>query len=153
MDIQRREQLRHSLRSLAEAYAANMSLMQRTFALLEEELALDPLTYLQTLSGRARFAFLIDRSHFSVRFHGKTCFLGNTLSFHFLERLAVRPQEYVPYEDLLTDVWRSKRSDETVRSLVKMLRRKLRKEGMAELANAIDGSVSGHYALMIERQQ
>ena len=48
MDLHRREQIQRSLRSLAESYAATIELMQQTFGLLCEELALDPVTYLHT---------------------------------------------------------------------------------------------------------
>ena len=42
------------------------------------------------------------------------------------------------------------RVDAAVHSAVKVLRRKLSAAGMADLAAAIDGSVSRHYALMLD---
>ena len=117
----RRDHIQRSLRSLADAYAATMRLMEQTLELLYEEAALDPLTYMQTQfssasspsSGRL---LVVDPHRFLVRFEGRECFLGNTYSFRFLSRLARRPNLYVKYEDLLTDVWQGKRSDATVRS-------------------------------------
>jgi hypothetical protein len=47
MNPDRREQIRRSLSSLAESYAATMELMERTLSLLCEELALDPWTYVR----------------------------------------------------------------------------------------------------------
>jgi DNA-binding winged helix-turn-helix (wHTH) protein len=85
----------------------------------------------------------------SVTFQGKDCFLGNTLPFKFLSHLARRPNAYVSYEDLLADVWRGVRSDSAVRSVVKALRARLRRAGLDGLADAIDGTVAGHYALKL----
>jgi hypothetical protein len=48
MDTDRRDQIRRSLSSLADSYAATMELMEQTLSLLCEELALDPWAYYQT---------------------------------------------------------------------------------------------------------
>jgi DNA-binding response OmpR family regulator len=154
MEPRRREQIQRSLRSLAESYRATMGLMEQTLALLCEELSLDPLTYFQTrsLSEPAQASqpgLLVDPSVLSVTFRGKVCFLGNTLPFKFLRRLAQRPNTYVTYEDLLAEVWQGVRSDEAVRSVAKTLRNRLRRAGLADLAAAIDGTVPGHYALRL----
>jgi DNA-binding response OmpR family regulator len=154
MNTDRREQIRRSLCSLAESYAATMELMERTLSLLCEELALDPWTYFQTHpSSRSvpsdRHGLVVDHKLLSVHFDGKTCFLGNTLSFRFLARLSERPNAYVSYEELLSDVWQGVRSDAAVRSTVKTLRQRLRKAGMGGLADAIDGKVPGHYTLKV----
>lgn len=156
MDTANRETIRLSLRSLAEAYAANTDMMRRTFALLEQELALDPLSYLQTRSlppdgVTGAPGLTINPSHFSIRYGDKDCFLGNTLPFRFLVCLARRRQGFVSYQDLFADVWDGmERSDDAVRSVAKMLRRKLRAAGMADLAAAIDGRrVPGHYRLAV----
>lgn len=93
--------------------------------------------------------FFVDRSRLTVTFRGKSCFLGNTLPFRFLERLAEKPNTFVPHEELLTDVWEGNRSDAAVRSVVKTLRRKLRDAGLTEVADAIDGTTSGHYTLKL----
>jgi DNA-binding response OmpR family regulator len=93
----------------------------------------------------------IDRSVMCVVYRGQSCFLGNTLMLKFLERLARRPNRYVSYDSLLSDVWNSIRENSSVRSVVKELRAKLRAAGMSRLSDAIDGHVSGHYGLMLDR--
>jgi hypothetical protein len=154
MNPDRREQIRRSLGSLAQSYAAIMELMEQTFDLLCDELALDPWAYFQRQQlpqpprpGHPGLA--VDASQFTVRFGGKACFLGNTLPFRLLARLARRPDAYVPYEDLLEDVWQGVRSDAAVRSVAKTLRQKLRRAGLDVLADALDGNVPGHYALRL----
>lgn len=42
MNTDRRDSIRDSLRRLAESHAATMQVMERTYALLCEEFALDP---------------------------------------------------------------------------------------------------------------
>jgi DNA-binding response OmpR family regulator len=86
----------------------------------------------------------------SVNFEGKACFLGNTYPFKLIACLARRPNTYVTHEVLLSEVWEGIRCNATVRSAVKVLRKKLRQAGMAALADAIDGSTSGHYALKLK---
>ncbi|MFL5329207.1 MAG: hypothetical protein ACJ8C4_09845 [Gemmataceae bacterium] len=93
----------------------------------------------------------IDRSRLTVAYRGKTCFLGNTLAFRFLVHLARRPDAYVAYEDLLSEVWRGMRTDSAVRSVAKTVRHRLRAAGLSELASAIDGSVARHYRLRIRK--
>lgn len=154
MDADRRESLRRSLRSLAESYAATMALMEETYALLSDELALDPLDYFARWAGTAQHQAerrpVVAEARLTVTFGGRTCFLGNTLPFRLLARLARRPNCYVTHEDLLADVWeRGVRSDAAVRSVVKTLRQKLRRAGLGELADAIDGSAPGRYALRL----
>jgi hypothetical protein len=51
--------------------------------------------------------------------------------------------------DLLEDVWGGERQAATIRGVVKRLRERLRENGMQQLADAIDGSVRGHYGLML----
>ncbi len=94
---------------------------------------------------------IADRATFCARWGGKSCYLGNTLSFRLLERLAHRPNQLFCYDTLLQDVWESKRSREAVRSVVKVLRQKLRAAGMDDLAQAIDGNAAHHYGLMLDR--
>lgn len=93
---------------------------------------------------------IIDEDTFSVRWADRTCCLGNTVSFRLLARLARRPNQFVAYEVLFKDVWDDGyTSPEAVRSAVKVLRRKLAAAGMQDLADAIDGSTSRHYALKL----
>jgi DNA-binding response OmpR family regulator len=149
----RREQIRRSLARLAQSQQATMTILEQTLSLLCEELSLDPLAHFQAQSsspsGDPRLA--VDPSLLTVHFQGKTCFLGNTLPFRFLARLAQRPNRYFSYEELLATVWDgSCRSDSSVRSVVKVLRRRLREAGMGELADAIDGTVPGRYAIKLQ---
>jgi DNA-binding response OmpR family regulator len=154
MQPQRREKIDRSLRVLAESYRSMMEVMENTLALLCEELHLDPLTYLKTRpTVRAAHAsgqnLAVDPGLLSVTFRGKVCFLGNTLPFRFLYHLAQRPNRYVDYEELLAEVWQGTVSDSAVRSVVKTLRRRLRRAGLPDLAEAIDGTARGHYALKL----
>ena len=92
---------------------------------------------------------IADRSTFSVHWRNKTCYLGNTLPFRLLERLAHRPNQLIHHDRLLDEVWECQRSKEAVRSVVKVLRQKLSHAGMEDLADAIDGTTSRHYGLML----
>jgi DNA-binding response OmpR family regulator len=156
MNSKKRDQIRRTLRNMAAAHASMIDFMEQALSLLNEELALDPVTFWHShKSGGAATSSAklpsVDRDSFSIRFRGKECFLGNTLPFRLFERLMHQANTYVAYEELLTDVWDGVRSDEAVRSVVKRLRATLRHGGMPELATAIDGSVVGHYALNLER--
>lgn len=156
MDAEKRELIRCTLRSLAETHAAMMELMEQTMTLLNEELALDAVTFWITrqspaASSRVTDRLDVDHEHLRVSFRGKSCFLGNTLPFRLLARLASRPNAYLTYEQLLDDVWDGLRSDSAIRSVVKRLRAMLRRDGMSELADAIDGSMPGRYALRASR--
>lgn len=157
METRRRAQIQQSLRSLADSYKITMELMEHTFELLCEELELDPLTYLRTRPAPppptthvGKHGFTIDPAFLSVAFRGKVCFLGDTLCFKLISFLARRPNAYFPYETLLADVWDGVvRSDSAVRSVVKILRTRLREAGLPDLADAIDGTVRRHYALKL----
>ncbi len=157
MDTRRREDIKHSLRSLAEYYAALIRLLEHTLALLYEEAALDPLNYaqsrLQAEQPSQQKSLVIDSETLVVHFRGKPCFLGGRLPFKLLSRLARRPDTYVTYEQLCADVWNYECTDDAVRSMVKMLRRKLRAKGLGELADAIDGSVPRRYALHLDKSR
>jgi DNA-binding response OmpR family regulator len=156
MKTDRREQIRQSLRSLAESYAGTMELMEQTVTLLCEELSLDSWSYFKARAvtrndpGRP-CALVIDPSLFTVTFQGKTCFLGNTLPFRLLTRLAKRPNAYVSHSELLTDVWDAVRSEGAIRAIVKVLRQRLNQAQLGPLADAIDGTVRGHYALKLDQ--
>jgi len=81
---------------------------------------------------------IISVSARTVTWRGRSCKLGNTTLFRLMERLSRRPNWHVTYEQLLGDVWeRNKRSDETIRSTVSQLKRKLKAEEMDGLAGAI----------------
>jgi DNA-binding response OmpR family regulator len=95
---------------------------------------------------------IIDGATFCVHWDGRTCRLGNTLAFRLLERLARRPNQLVPCDVLLDELWDGYSSRDAVRSMVRVLRRKLCAAGMEDLALAIDGSTTHHYGLMLAGQ-
>jgi DNA-binding response OmpR family regulator len=154
MDVSKRQKIQRILRNLAKSHAATMELMEQTLTLLNDEFELDAITFWQShISATTKSSHRIpriDHDQLQVHFRGKTCALGNTLPFRFLEYLLRRPNKYVTYEELLTSVWDGQRSDAAVRSVVKRLRRRLKCEGMSTLADAIDGSHSGRYAVRIK---
>lgn len=154
MSSTRRERIARVLRDLAEAHAASTKVLEQAMSLLCVEFNFDPLTYLQTRSlppaaNGVTQRLVIDKAMLSVSFAGKSCFLGNTLPFKFLSTLARRPNSYISYEQLLEDVWGCQVSDGAIRTVAKNLRNLLRKAGLAEVADAIDGSVYGHYVLKL----
>jgi len=90
---------------------------------------------------------LLDDSTFSVIWKNKTVFLGNTLGFKLLERLARCPNRYVTHADFLEKIWEDElASINRLRTVVRRLRVILREGGMGELADAILG-YHGHYVL------
>ncbi len=99
----------------------------------------------QSLDFRPR----LDRQLFEVRYGDTACVLGNTLEFRLLERLLQRPNIYHTHDNLLSTVWKGVVSVDAIRSVVKTLRAKLRKANLEELADCIDGSKKGHYAIRL----
>ena|SRR5690349_14552413 len=153
MNPDKREQIRRTLKSLAEAQASTIQLMEQAVALFSDELALDPLSFWKSHKSRqlpmSSAGAIVDEELLEIRYRGRKCFLGNTLPFRFFARLHRRPNSYLTYEELLEDVWDGIRSDSAIRTVVKRLRNILRRAGMDELADAIDGSVPGRYALRL----
>lgn len=92
----------------------------------------------------------VERGTYSVGWGTGRCVLGHTMAFHIMERLAKRPNEYINMDRLLDDLWTGPRAYSTVRSTVCRLKSKLRAAGMADLAGLIDGSMNGHYGLMLD---
>lgn len=137
MNTDRRDSIRASLRCLAEAHAATMEVMERTYALLCAEFALDPQECLRRPAAPEPPTDhphpVIDRSRFTVSFRGHSCRLGNTIPFRFLARLAQTPELYVIHQALIDDLWDGVCSDDALRSVVKHLRRRLRAAGLGEL--------------------
>jgi DNA-binding response OmpR family regulator len=154
MNADKREQLQVALRNLARAHAATIEFMEQALGLVADDLDLAPLTFLRSETAKKRVSKpgtqFVDEDVLSVNYRGRSCFLGNTLSFRFFSQLAQRPNAYLTYEELFSEVWQCDRSDAAVRSVVKRLRSALRRHGMTELADAIDGSVPGHYALKLK---
>ena len=106
-----------------------------------------PIPLRESASGPARPALDVNRGMLSVLWKGRTCYLGYTLPFRLIERLAQRPGHYLRVDRLADDLWDGPRAASTVRSAVSDLRAKLVAAGMRDLASMIDGSNPGHYGL------
>jgi DNA-binding response OmpR family regulator len=92
---------------------------------------------------------IMSETTLTVSWNGSSLYLGHTLYFRLLERLARRPNQYVTHLDLLRDVWdNDETATSTIRSVVRYLRRRLREGGMGELAHAIRGH-NGRYILEV----
>ncbi len=143
--------IQETLRKMAAAHAAVMAASEEAMTLLsaEFEAVARPQVHTAISPALPSDRPVIDRAMLSVLFHGRSCFLGNTLPFRLLDRLLRRPNQFVSYEQLQDDVWNSLPSPESIRSVVKELRRKLRRAGMDGLADAIDGKVARHYSLIL----
>lgn len=147
MNDHKREELRQKLRRLADTYSLMISLLEDTFQLVIEQSQLDPQTFWEQHHSRfaARVKGLsIDTESLMVSFNHKRCFLGNTLPFHLLRRLAQRPNAFISHDRLFDDVWHCQRSKCALRSVVKELRGKLRRAGLGKLADAIDARKGGY---------
>jgi DNA-binding response OmpR family regulator len=150
------EQIRSLVRSLAQSCAL---VVQKVADLAEHVEPRDPsgrdlidnLLGSRTVDPDAMFGQLIvDTAAKTVTYRGCTCCLGNTLVFRMIERLARRPNQFIPFDRLIRDVWDGQpKSDEAIRSLVKELRDRLRKNGMRKLASSIRGQKKS-YALMLK---
>lgn len=141
------ERLRHLLADLAE------SLTSAALAAADIRTILDPAMARGDGSGRdGRLPPpRVNRSMFCVEWEGRACFLGSTRTFHLLECLARRPNRYVSHAQLLSDVWRGDVKEvETIRSVVRHLRDKLRRAKMHALADAIVGTGQA-YGLVLSR--
>jgi DNA-binding response OmpR family regulator len=158
MSDKRRKEIAESLRRLAANYTAAMAEFDYTLAVLCRKLEIEEL---MVVAPGSRFLLdaahrqpqsvelVIDRASFTCRWHGRTCFLGNSLPFRLLERLSRRPNHYVSCTQLLDEVWGGVRSRAAIRSVVKVLRQKLSRAGMRDLARALDGRTAGHYVLQL----
>ena len=94
----------------------------------------------------------IDRTTYTVFWGERSCYLGHSMAFRLLERLAQRPNQYLRTERLLDDLWQAPRSRLTVLSTVCGLKAKLRKAQMNDLADLIDGSNPDHYGLLLRKR-
>ncbi|MCB9858465.1 MAG: helix-turn-helix domain-containing protein [Phycisphaerales bacterium] len=94
---------------------------------------------------------IVEDETLSVIWGERRCYLGKSLGFRFLAHLASRPNQYVTYDSLFDGVWGGRRSNGAIRSVVRDLRRKLRRAGMSDLADAIDGSNHQCYGLILDR--
>jgi hypothetical protein len=90
-----------------------------------------------------------DPGSMSIVWHGRRCALGQTTLFKLFSRLSRQANAYVSYDQLLSDVWGGAKADETIRSAVRHLKRRLKDAGMGELADAIRGE-NHHYVLLLD---
>jgi DNA-binding response OmpR family regulator len=149
----RDDHYRESLRQLAEGYAAIIAHYERTISLLEAELARparSSATSSSVTPSRSGELRILDET-LMVEFRGKRCFLGNTVTLRLFRRLLQGRNRFIRHDELLRQVWQGIRAPSTIRSAVKLLRKQLRDAGMKDVANAIDGHVAGHYALIVDR--
>ncbi len=94
----------------------------------------------------------VDRDTLTIGWAGRECYLGYTIPFRLIDRLAQRPDHYIRVEQLMAEIWVGRRSRSAVRSAVCELRAKLTAVGMADLAALIDGRNQGRYGLMLSRR-
>jgi len=153
MEAQRRDQLKRSLRLLAQSQATLMKLFEEIISLLSAEASLDPRTYFEQYkplgdSVSKVNGVQIDQQLLAVHYQGKSCFLGSTISFRLLKLLIERANTFVTHEVIFECVWTNEdQSPTALRSAIKILRKKLRSSGLDYVADAIKGSQSGHYNL------
>lgn len=157
-DRTRKNQIAQSLRRLVKVHVSAAHELENTLTVLSSEIELDDAICLLRMvtppaiaTRRARVDEpYADPALLSIVSQGRQCFLGNTLPFHFFERLRERPNQYLKREQLLREVWHGQRSAEAVRSVVLVLRQKLNSAGMQDVASSIDGSSPGHYRLILK---
>lgn len=137
---------RRSLRSLAADVRQIAARVERLVESLEAAELIDR-EHRRDRSNRP--GRLLDRTTFSVHWKNRCCSLGYGLPYRILEHLAQHANHYVTHQDLLDEVWGGPRSPSSVRSAINLLRSRLTEAGLEELAGAIDGTNSGHYALLI----
>ena len=152
-----RQEILHTLEVLATTHARTVNEFRDRLTALSRELGLPEIDCGAHLASAAveRCAAsaeppVADTTTLSVHWNGSVCFLGNTLLFRFYQKLSQRPNRYFTYAELLADVWGAPRSHETIHNVVKRLRDRLLKAKMGPIAQAIDGSEQGHYALRID---
>lgn len=141
---QKKQQIQHSLRTLAAAHAATIAQIEETMDVLIRTLELD-----ERGGTESNNRPVADEETFCVTWRGRNCFLGNTLLFWLFHRLAQSVNRYVAHVDLMDEVWKGDRETSTIRGVVKRLRDRLSASGMKDLASAVDGSVAGYYGLML----
>jgi DNA-binding response OmpR family regulator len=154
MTPESKQDIRIALRTIAENHAATMRILQQTLNLLSDQLEHEPRNFRSrrsTVVLANSNAPFVDFGLLSIVHKGRHCFLGNTIPFRLIGKLIDRPNRYFSYRELRDEVWQCVVSDAAIRSVVKVLRAKLRKSRLHELAAAVDGSVARHYGLMLQR--
>ncbi|PQO28918.1 helix-turn-helix domain-containing protein [Blastopirellula marina] len=138
--------IQESLQQLSHTHSLAVSQIEATIAMLAAILELE--LGIQETKATSPVP-IVNASKFAVSWAGRECCLGNTRLFWLFQRLATSANQYVSHEDLFESVWAGEKSQSALRGVVKRLRDQLSAAGMADLAKAIDGTVSGHYGLIL----
>lgn len=131
------------IQALASVTAAEMQQISERLSVLPA--ALGGLGNLMGTGGSEPAALfsrpIVDAAAMTVTFRGRACCLRNRVLFNLLDRIARRPNHFVPYERLLRDAWAGEsRTDEAIRNAVYRLKVLLRAAGMSELAAAVQSA-------------
>ena len=93
-------------------------------------------------------SFRVDDETFKVWNGGEACYLGNTIEFRAIQRLARRPGQYLKVDVLRDSAWDGAIvTKNAVQKTMSNIRRKLQTAGVEGVT--IDGSQRDHYALKI----
>ena len=158
LTVEKKRLIQESLRCLGASHSAAVMQIEETIAVLTNALELGGIAADHAARSTSEQDFLrspdhdlpiADQTTFTVVWRGRSCFLGNTLLFRLFARLLRSRNRFVSHVDLLDDVWDGPREGSVIRGVAKRLRDQLAKDGMADLAQAIDGTTSGHYGLML----
>ena len=153
-----KQRVRDQLEALMTSYLATASQIEDSIDTITKLLDIEQLDLSKLHEPSQNKASVANQGHhrlflssptFSIRWRGKYCFLGNTLLFRMLVRLAETPNVFISHQQLLHDVWRGRRDAATIRGVVKRLRDSLSAADMKDLAEAIDGSSPGFYRLKL----
>ena len=158
-EMTKMDQLLRGLKRLAATHAEAAQILDELVFAIAENCDMDTGIGVATpppanVSRRQSFVSrvpLVDPDILAVRWKGKTCFLGKTLAFRLFARLAQRPNHFLSHDLLLDEVWECRVTKEAMRSVVKVLKQKLRQAGMADLAAAINGHRRECYGLFLDR--
>lgn len=91
---------------------------------------------------------IVDLLALTVTWRGKSCFVGNNNLLKLMDRLVRRPDQYIPADRLISEVWKNSIVDDTFRSTVRGLKNRLRQARMGKLAAAIRSN-KRTYGLML----
>jgi DNA-binding response OmpR family regulator len=148
----------HRIQVLLHRLDRANGIARRCTAELQDLFALTPDDKLSNLAGTSFMAAqtalaapIVDTAAMTVTWAGRSCTLGHTIPLRLMERLARRPNQFVPFARLLRDVWDDNaRSDEAIRSAVRDLKARLVAAKMAGLADCLRAH-RRHYGLFLPK--
>ncbi len=150
MNAWKQNEIRLKLQTLEKSCRTTIVLFEQVAELLRQASGIQLIENGEIITGTISVGKLkIDNRLFTISFRGKSCFLGNSLPFQLLRRLARSPDVYISREELLESIWGGKRSVSAIKSVLSDLRQKLRANGMSELAASLEGSARGYYMLRV----